>query len=91
VIVAAQLHLRERLRPYIHEQMRRAAETGLPPMRPLFVDFPEDPAAWEVSGQFLLGQAITADAPLDRIPVFTPYGSDILPLTCHQKRPEKRP
>lgn len=26
-----------------------------PPMRPLFVDFPEDEAAWEIEDQFLLG------------------------------------
>ena len=28
------LELRERLRPYIHQQMALASETGLPPMRP---------------------------------------------------------
>jgi alpha-D-xyloside xylohydrolase len=49
------LKLRERLRPYISEQMRTAASTGLPPMRPLFVDFPEDENAWHIEDQFLLG------------------------------------
>src|SRR5258705_320431 len=28
---------------------------GFPPMRPLFLEFPADPAAWEVEDQFLLG------------------------------------
>ncbi len=28
---------------------------GTPPMRPLFYDFPEDPAAWEVDDQYMLG------------------------------------
>jgi alpha-D-xyloside xylohydrolase len=49
------LALRERLRPYIDQQMRIAAETGLPPMRPLFVDFPADPACETVDDQYLFG------------------------------------
>jgi alpha-D-xyloside xylohydrolase len=54
-IIRRVLGLRERLRPYIHEQMRRAHEIGLPPMRPLFVDHPEDAASWTVEDEFLLG------------------------------------
>lgn len=53
--IAAALRLRERLRPYIHEQMRVASRTGLPPMRPLFVDFPDDPDAWRAEDEFLFG------------------------------------
>ncbi len=49
------LAMRERLRPYLGEQMRVAHETGIPPMRPLFVDYPDDARAWEVEDQFLLG------------------------------------
>jgi alpha-D-xyloside xylohydrolase len=54
-IISGQLRLRERLRPYLHEQMRVAARTGLPPMRPLFVDFPADGPSWMVDDQFLFG------------------------------------
>ncbi len=53
--LTAALRLRERLRPYIHEQMRVAADHGIPPMRPLFVDFPDDPEAWRTEDQFLFG------------------------------------
>jgi alpha-D-xyloside xylohydrolase len=53
--IAAALRLRERLRPYIHAQMREASRHGIPPMRPLFVDFPDDPPAWRVEDQFLFG------------------------------------
>ena len=49
------LHFRERLRPYLHAQLEVAHETGLPPMRPLFVDFPDDATAWTVEDQFMLG------------------------------------
>ncbi|MFD0775342.1 TIM-barrel domain-containing protein [Streptomonospora algeriensis] len=49
------LFLRERLRPYVMEQMRAAHESGMPPMRPLFVDFPGDARAWEVDDAFMFG------------------------------------
>jgi len=102
------LFLRERLRPYIMEQMHQAHEEGIPPMRPLFFDFPEDEENWAVEDQFMFGpdllvapvlyegarsrkvylpagaawtdawtdetldggQWITADAPLERIPLY---------------------
>jgi len=57
-IISGILHLRERLRPYLHEQMHRASVEGLPPMRPLFVDFPDDPQAWAIEDQFLFGPDI---------------------------------
>jgi len=57
-IISGLLHQRERLRPYIHKQMRTAARTGLSPMRPLFVDYPDDSMAWEVDDEFLFGPDI---------------------------------
>lgn len=54
-IIAEQLRRRERLRPYIGEAMTQAARTGLPPMRPLFVDHSADPLAWQVDDEFLFG------------------------------------
>ena len=49
------LFLRERLRPYIMEQMRTASANGAPPMRPLFFDFPRDAASYQVEDQFMFG------------------------------------
>jgi alpha-D-xyloside xylohydrolase len=57
-IIRRLLLLRERMRPYLQRQMRLAAEKGLPPMRPLFVDFPDDRACETVEDQFLLGPDI---------------------------------
>ena len=54
-IIRRLMFLRERLRPYVMEQMRVAHSTGLPPMRPLFLDFPADPACWDIADQFLFG------------------------------------
>jgi len=57
-IIAEIIRLRERLRPYVHEQMHVAAGTGLPPMRPLFVDFSGDQVAWGIDDEFMFGPDI---------------------------------
>jgi alpha-D-xyloside xylohydrolase len=49
------VHLREDLRPYVREVMRAAHADGQPVMRGLFHEFPDDPRAWEVDDEFLLG------------------------------------
>ncbi|PGH52521.1 family 31 glucosidase [Streptomyces sp. Ru87] len=54
-VLASYLRLRERLKPYVLAQMRAAHEEGLPPMRPLFLEFPADPAAWTVADAYLFG------------------------------------
>ncbi|MFJ9156830.1 TIM-barrel domain-containing protein [Streptomyces griseoviridis] len=54
-ILERYLRLRERLRPYVLDVMRQAHEEGLPVMRPLFLEFPGDPAAWSVDDAYLLG------------------------------------
>ena len=54
-VMRSYLDLRTRLTPYLLQQMDHATATGIPPMRPLFLEFPADPTAWEVEDQFLLG------------------------------------
>ncbi|MFD5321372.1 TIM-barrel domain-containing protein [Streptomyces sp. NPDC127098] len=54
-ILTRQLSLRESLRPYIHREMANVSSTGVPLMRPLFVDYPDDPAAWDVADAYLFG------------------------------------
>lgn len=66
--IRAAMLLRENLRPYIMEQMKLASEKGLPPMRPVFFDFKDDPKAAEVEDQFLFGPDIMA-APVTRYEV----------------------
>lgn len=57
-IISELMFLRERLRPYIMRQMKRASKTGAPPMRPLFFDFSEDKESWNVEDQFMFGPDI---------------------------------
>ncbi|HEY4465226.1 MAG TPA: TIM-barrel domain-containing protein [Streptosporangiaceae bacterium] len=78
-IIRRLLFLRERLRPYVMDQMRAAHEAGLPPMRPLFLDFPSDPASWDVEDQFLFGPDVLV-APVyvegaRERPVYLPAGA----------------
>ncbi len=56
--LVACIHLRERLRPYLAQQMHVAHTTGVPPMRPLLLEFPDDPASWDIDDQFMLGDAL---------------------------------
>ena len=57
-IISRLLFVRERMKPYIMQQMKVAHETGLPPMRPLFVDFPGDSRTYDVEDQFMFGPDI---------------------------------
>ena len=63
--IRAAILLRERLRPYVMAQMKLASEEGLPPMRPVFFDFADDPKAGEVEDQFLFGPDLLV-APVTR-------------------------
>lgn len=78
-LVERSLRLRERLRPYLLAQMRVAHERGLPPMRPLFVDFPADAATWAVDDQFLFGPDVLVAPVLSpgapSRPVYLPAGA----------------
>ena len=49
------LFVRERLRPYVKEQMKLAHEKGIPVMRPMFFDFSHDQEAWAVEDQYMFG------------------------------------
>jgi alpha-D-xyloside xylohydrolase len=78
--IRAAIMLRERLRPYVMEQMRLASEKGLPPMRPVFFDYPEDPQAAGVEDAFLFGPDLLV-APVTRYEirrreVYLPAGAD---------------
>ncbi len=49
------IEIREQLRDYIRGLMQQAHEKGTPVIRPLFYEFPEDPAAWEIEDTYLFG------------------------------------
>ncbi len=55
-IMAEYIRMRIRLKPYILDTMREAHDSGLTPMRPYFVEFPDDPKAWEIDMAYLFGR-----------------------------------
>ena len=50
------LELRYRLLPHLWSESRDAVAAGLPLVRPLLLADPDDPVAWQVDDQFLLGR-----------------------------------
>lgn len=49
------IELRYRLLPQLYSLMAEAADSGLPPMRAMFVEFPADPQTWSRQDQFMFG------------------------------------
>lgn len=57
--------LRYRLMPLIYSVFRESAESGLPVIRPLVLEYPDDPSVANLSDQFLLGDSLLV-APIYR-------------------------
>lgn len=114
-ILKKYLFLREEIRPYVKSVMEKTAKTGAPVIRPLYYDFPKDPAVATIEDQMMFGddilvapvfelgarqrdvylpvgetwidahtgveyaggQTVSADAPLELIPVFLRKGGSV--------------
>ncbi|GAA1916590.1 alpha-xylosidase [Microbacterium aoyamense] len=61
-------HLKMRLMPYLYQVGLEAASTGAPLMRPMVLEFPDDPAAAYLDRQYMLGSELLV------APVFTESG-----------------
>lgn len=57
-ILKKYLFIRERLRPYIRRTMDECSESGTPIMRPVFYDFYNDKAAWNIEDEYMFGSDI---------------------------------
>src|SRR5918996_738378 len=49
------VELKYALMPYVYAQARASSERGHPMLRPLFFEFPDDPASWLIEDQYLFG------------------------------------
>jgi alpha-D-xyloside xylohydrolase len=61
-------HLKMRLMPYLFQQGLDAAASGVPVMRPMALEFPDDPASAHLDRQYMLGPDLLI------APVFTADG-----------------
>ena len=55
--------LKYKLMPYVYAQAKDSSEHGLPMVRALFVEFPDDPGSWNVDDEYLYGSSMLV-APL---------------------------
>jgi alpha-D-xyloside xylohydrolase len=55
--------LKYRLMPYVYAQAKDSSEHGLPMVRALLVEFPDDPGSWQVDDEYLYGSSLLV-APL---------------------------
>ena len=55
--------LKYRLMPYVYAQAKDSSQHGLPMVRALFLEFPDDPGSWLVDDEYLYGSSILV-APL---------------------------
>ena len=57
-ILERYIRIRENMRPYVRDLMRQAHEKGTPVMRPLFYDYAEDAASWDIEDEYMFGPDI---------------------------------
>ena len=57
------VEMKYRLMPYVYAQAKASADKGLPMLRALLVEFPQDPGSWLVDDEYLLGESLLV-APL---------------------------
>jgi alpha-D-xyloside xylohydrolase len=55
--------LKYKLMPYVYAQAKDSSEHGLPMVRALFIEYPNDPGSWLVEDEYLCGSSILV-APL---------------------------
>ena len=61
--------LKCRLMPYLYEMAKQASQTGVPMLRAMFLEFPDDPGTACLDQQYMLGDALLV------APVFTKEGA----------------
>jgi len=71
--------LRYRLLPYLYSLAERATHTGVPIVRPLVLEYQNDPRTYDIGLQYMLGDALLV-APVfdasDEVSVYLPEGDD---------------
>jgi alpha-glucosidase len=72
------IELRYELLPHIYNVMREASATGIPALRPMFLEFPDDPRTYDLDTQFMFGDALLVAPVVEEgarhRPVYLPKG-----------------
>lgn len=48
--------MKYKLMPYVYAQAKHCTENGLPMVRALFVEYPDDPGVWNIEDEYMFGQ-----------------------------------
>jgi alpha-D-xyloside xylohydrolase len=70
--------LRYRLMPYIYSQAHQSTQTGLPMMRAMVLEYPQDPRTHDLEDQYMFGDALLIApvcSPDNRRSIYLPQGS----------------
>ncbi|MQA18487.1 glycoside hydrolase family 31 protein [Rugamonas rivuli] len=81
--------LRYQLLPYLYSQAKQTYDTGAPFMRPLWMDFPQDPNVANIGTQYMFGPAflvapVTAQGQTEK-DIYLPAGSDWYDFWTNEK------
>src|SRR5690606_39121099 len=72
------IELKYKLIPYIYTYARKAHDTGMPLMRALLLEYPNDTETYKINGQFLLGEELLAAPVVEKgaaeIEIYLPEG-----------------
>jgi alpha-D-xyloside xylohydrolase len=71
-------NMRYELMPYIYAQAKESSEKGLPMLRALFVEFPNDPGSWLIDNEYLFGSDMLVAPLLEEVTerdVYLPPGT----------------
>ena len=87
-ILRKYLFMREAIRPYVMEQMKKAHTDGTPVMRPLFYDFAKDGQTWDISDEYMFGPDVLVSPILHagqtKRDVYLPAGEDWIDVNAKQ-------
>lgn len=78
------VEMRYQLMPYIYSQAALCSKKGLPLLRALLIEYPDDPIAWTISDQYLFGNDILVAPLLENVngrKVYLPEGKWINYIT----------
>lgn len=69
VVLKEMVELKCRLMPYLYQQAVIAHETGVPMLRPMFMEYPEDPSCKPLDLQYMFGESLLV------APIFSESGT----------------
>ncbi len=65
--------MRYKLMPYIYAQAKHCTQNGLPMLRALFIEYPDDPGSWLIDNEYLFGSDILVAPMFENTPTREVY------------------